>query len=73
MIYQLDLTAYQCPIPLLMADKALQGLGAGEQIILLISEQSTLQDLQLLCAEKGYQMVANEHLANGDYQLTLRK
>ena len=73
MAYLLDLTGFHCPVPLLMADKAIQSLAVGEQIILHINDRTSLQDLQLLCEQKGYQICAIEPQNGGGYQLRVRK
>lgn len=48
MEYQLDLTAYRCPLPLLMTQKALKSLPAGATLIVTLPSDSTLNDFFLL-------------------------
>lgn len=57
MDYQLDLTAYRCPLPLLMTKKALKGLEQGDKLYLLLNEYVGLNDFQLLAEENGFALV----------------
>lgn len=54
MDYQLDLTAYRCPLPLLMTKKALAELAKGDTLTVHLAEGSNLADFRLLCEQKGY-------------------
>lgn len=54
MDYQLDLTAYRCPLPLLMTKKALLGLSKGDILHLSLSDDANVDDIRLLCIELGY-------------------
>lgn len=54
MDYQLDLTAYRCPLPLLMTKKALLGLAKGDTLHLSLSDDANIDDICLLCIELGY-------------------
>jgi len=54
--YQLDLRQYRCPLPLLMAKKALNQLASNEQLVLLLDLASSVQDIELLCEELGYEL-----------------
>lgn len=44
MDFQLDLTAYRCPLPLLMTKKALQQLQFGQRLCVHLNENATLND-----------------------------
>ena len=54
MDYQLDLTAYRCPLPLLMTKKALKTLPKQDKLQVLISEQTSRTDFELLANQLGY-------------------
>lgn len=53
MRHYLDLQSYLCPLPLLMTKKALSQLKAGEELIVLLNEQSSQRDFELLCYTMG--------------------
>lgn len=59
MDYQLDLTAYRCPLPLLMTKKALSGLEKGDTLHLSLSDDANIDDICLLCVELGYSFQQN--------------
>ena len=60
MRYQLDVRQYRCPVPVLMTKRALASLQAGDQLTVLVTEQSTVHDVQLLCEEMGYALAIND-------------
>ncbi|WGE51603.1 sulfurtransferase TusA family protein [Actinobacillus equuli subsp. haemolyticus] len=53
--YQLDLTAYSCPLPLLMAKKALVQLPQHATLVIYLNMASSTDDFELLCEQYGYQ------------------
>ena len=69
MRHYLDLHSYLCPLPLLMTKKALSQLKAGEELIVLLNEQSSLRDFELLCYTMGITLESGEQ-AN---QLKMRR
>ncbi len=54
MQYVLDLTGYACPLPLLMAKKAMNNLKKGDSLEILLNQQSSLTDFELLAKEQGW-------------------
>ncbi|HGO5856626.1 TPA: sulfurtransferase TusA family protein [Mannheimia haemolytica] len=54
MQYVLDLTGYACPLPLLMAKKAMNDLKKGDSLEILLNQQSSLSDFELLATEQGW-------------------
>lgn len=76
MDYQLDLTAYHCPLPLLMAKKAAVLLQCGDRLQLTLNKQSSLSDFQLLACEMDLTLVSNVeentyHKSNIDNQILI--
>ncbi|MEG9499964.1 sulfurtransferase TusA family protein [Mannheimia indoligenes] len=55
MKYSLDLTGYSCPLPLLMTKKAMTDLKKGDSLVILLNEQSSLADFELLAQERNWQ------------------
>lgn len=53
MDYRLDLTAYRCPLPLLMTKKALRSLAQGERLSVLL-EEGSVADFHLLAEQLGF-------------------
>ncbi|STY63982.1 SirA-like protein [Mannheimia haemolytica] len=52
MQYVLDLTGYACPLPLLMAKKAMNDLKKGDSLEILLNQQSSLTILNCLPKSK---------------------
>lgn len=52
--YQLDLSQYSCPLPLLMTKKVLKTLSDGARLTLLLNQNASLSDFTLFCQTKGY-------------------
>ncbi|MDU8924149.1 sulfurtransferase TusA family protein [Pasteurellaceae bacterium LIM206] len=64
MQYQLDLTTYLCPLPLLMAKNALSKLEKHDRIEILLNPAGTLRDFELLCEKEGYRFISVEPCDN---------
>ena len=60
MNYQLDLTEFTCPLPLLTAKKVLAQLESGSNLILQLNHNSSPTDFELLCQEKVYRLISLE-------------
>ncbi|EFX91674.1 SirA family protein [Actinobacillus ureae] len=54
-LYQLDLTAYSCPLPLLMVKKALAQLPQHATLVIYLNMESSADDFALLREQYGYQ------------------
>ncbi|WP_439240743.1 sulfurtransferase TusA family protein [Lonepinella sp. BR2474] len=73
MDYQLDLRQYGCPLPLLMAKKALDNLPNNTILTIMLNEQSAVQDFELLCQQQGYQLISWQKFTALDWQIIIRK
>lgn len=54
MQYSLDLTGYTCPLPLFIAKKAMKDLKKGDSLEVVLNQQSSLTDFELLAKEQGW-------------------
>ncbi|EER47534.1 hypothetical protein AM305_07633 [Actinobacillus minor NM305] len=52
-IRRLDFRGYMCPMPVLMAHRALKQLPPHTQILFRLNKQSDIRDFELLCDEMG--------------------
>ncbi|AUI65563.1 MULTISPECIES: sulfurtransferase TusA family protein [Glaesserella] len=73
MNYLLDLSNYRCPIPLLMAKRAIEKLHRNEQLDIILNSESLLQDFFLLCHTHQCQIHINENTSNNLMSLTIKK
>lgn len=60
MEYVLDLTGYACPLPLLMAKKAMLDLQKSDSLTLILNKQSSLADFELLAKEQHWLVKLDE-------------
>jgi tRNA 2-thiouridine synthesizing protein A len=54
----LDVKGMNCPLPVLRANRALRGLGAGERLRVLATDRAAIADFQSFCRETGHALVA---------------
>ncbi len=59
-----DLRGYLCPVPLVMARRALKQLPPHTQTLFRLNKQSDIRDFELLCDEIGF--VLKEKRENED-------
>ncbi|MBN6065868.1 sulfurtransferase TusA family protein [Aggregatibacter actinomycetemcomitans] len=69
MEYQLDTRNYRCPLPLLMTKKALTKLTVNDELVVLLSAESTLEEFRLLCEKQHCALEADTQAR----QLKIRK
>lgn len=68
----LDLKGLQCPLPVLRAQKALRGMGAGEEIIVLATDPASTIDMPHFCNTSGNELISATR--DGDtFIYTIRK
>lgn len=71
-IQEVDATGQQCPMPLLMAKRALNTLASGEQLRVLATDQGSVRDFQVFAEQSGHTLLASEE-RDGLYIHLLRK
>lgn len=59
---KLDARGLNCPLPVLKAQKALRGLAAGDQLVVLATDPKAPADLRQLCETSGHLLLACEDL-----------
>jgi tRNA 2-thiouridine synthesizing protein A len=53
----LDAKGLNCPLPILRAKKALQGMGAGSTLEILATDPGAVKDFQAFCRTTGNELV----------------
>ena len=56
----LDTRGLSCPLPVLKARKALQGMAAGERLRLLATDPKATADIAALCEATGHRLVDSD-------------
>jgi tRNA 2-thiouridine synthesizing protein A len=65
----LDLSGLKCPLPALMARRALARLAAGETLIVVATDPLAAVDIPHMCAEEGH---AVESVAREEEKVVFR-
>ena len=68
----LDTRGLKCPLPVLRARKAMQGVPAGEVLQVLATDPGTVRDFQAFCEATGHELVDRSEEA-GEFTFRIRK
>ncbi len=71
-IEEVDATGLQCPMPLLMAKRALNRLPAGGCLRVLATDQGSVRDFQVFAEQSGHHLLASD-VEQGLYTHLLQK
>jgi tRNA 2-thiouridine synthesizing protein A len=63
----LDLRGLKCPLPALLAKKALTPLGPGHELTVLASDPLAVVDIPHMCIQEGHDVIAVT--PSGDHQI----
>ena len=69
---ELDARGQQCPMPLLLAKRALNGMRSGQRLRVLATDQGSVRDFRVFAAQSGHQLLACEE-TDGTYIHLLQK
>jgi TusA-related sulfurtransferase len=64
---ELDATGLDCPMPLLRAKRALNGMAAGEQLRVRATDQGSVRDFRVFAEQSGNRLLASETTDDGVY------
>jgi tRNA 2-thiouridine synthesizing protein A len=68
----LDLRGLKCPLPALLAKRALERAAAGAEIDVLADDPMAKIDVPHMCRQEGYEVVSQSETPSGSH-FTLRK
>lgn len=71
-IVELDATGLDCPMPLLLAKRALNGMEAGQSLRIRATDQGSVRDFQVFARQSGHLLLASDE-AGGIYTHLLQK
>ncbi len=69
---RLDASGLSCPLPLLKAKQALNGLESGQVLELICTDPGSVRDFQVFSGQSGHQLLQVKEAA-GIYSYWLRK
>ncbi len=68
----LDTSGLNCPMPLLKAKQALNGLAAGAQLRVIATDPGSVRDFEVFARQSGHSLLsATQH--DGRFEYVLRK
>lgn len=69
---ELDARGLNCPLPILRAKKALNGLVAGKVLKITATDPGAVKDFQAFAKQTGNELLASDE-TSGEYVFFLRK
>jgi tRNA 2-thiouridine synthesizing protein A len=69
---ELDARGLNCPLPILRAKKALNGLQQGEVLSVRATDPGSVKDFDAFCKQTGNELVSSEQ-TGGEYVFQIRK
>jgi len=57
---EVDATGLQCPMPLLMAKRALNALSPGGRIRVLATDSGSVRDFEVFAQQSGHRLLSSE-------------
>jgi len=61
---ELDARDLKCPLPVLRARKMLNSLKAGQELVILVTDEAAPRDLEVFCSETGHKLVSKVEIDN---------
>ena len=68
----LDTRGLKCPLPVLRARKAMQGVAPGAVLRVLATDPGTVRDFEAFCAATGHALLTHAE-ADGEHTFRIRK
>lgn len=71
-LLEVDATGLACPMPLLKAKRALNGMAAGQQLRILSTDQGSVRDFRVFAEQSGHLLLSSEE-SDGVYVYLMQK
>lgn len=71
-LLEVDATGLACPMPLLKAKRALNGMAAGQQLRILATDQGSVRDFRVFAEQSGHLLLSSEE-SDGVYVYLMQK
>lgn len=71
-VIELDATGLACPMPLLKAKRALNGMHSGQRLRVLATDQGSVRDFRVFAEQSGHLLLESSE-AQGVYAYLLQK
>ncbi len=73
LVTEVDARGLECPMPLLKAKRALNGLASGDRLRVLATDTGSQRDFRVFAEQSGHQLLSAEEGADGVYCYLLQK
>ena len=70
--HELDARGLECPMPLLKAKRALNGMCGGERLRILATDKGSVRDFEVFARQSGHALLRSEE-SDGTFRFLLRK
>ena len=69
---ELDARGLNCPLPILRAKKALNGMTSGQTLHIMATDPGAVKDFQAFAKQTGNQLLESNE-ANGEFSFLIKK
>jgi tRNA 2-thiouridine synthesizing protein A len=69
---ELDARGLNCPLPILRAKKALNGLGAGQVLRIMATDPGSVKDFEAFAKQTGNELLESSE-SKGEFHFLMRK
>ncbi|MEZ5501528.1 MAG: sulfurtransferase TusA family protein [Halioglobus sp.] len=71
-VTEVDAIGLACPMPLLQAKRALNGMQAGQRLRVLATDQGSVRDFRVFAEQSGHRLLASDYV-DGVYRYLIEK
>ena len=71
-LVEVDAIGMACPMPLLKAKRALNGMATGQQLLVLATDQGSVRDFHVFAEQSGHRLLRSDE-KDGVYRHLLQK
>jgi tRNA 2-thiouridine synthesizing protein A len=69
---ELDARGLNCPLPILKAKKAINGIESGEVLKIIATDPGSVKDFEAFCNQTGHELVESAE-ASGEFTFLIKK
>ena len=69
---ELDARGLNCPLPILRAKKAMNGMNSGEVLKIVATDPGSVKDFEAFCRQSGDELMETNE-ADGEYTYLIKK
>ena len=69
---ELDARGLNCPLPILRAKKAMNGMNSGEVLKIVATDPGSVKDFEAFCRQSGDELLDTQE-ADGEYTYMIKK